>query len=137
MLYGRYFHNLDAKGRIFVPAKLRDKLGEDFMAVRVMARCVALYTHAEWDKLIGRAAVLPIAEGEALMRALTSRAAEVAVDSQGRINLPAHLIAHAGLEKEAVVIGVGNHAEIWNPARLEENEMSETDIAASLTKLGI
>jgi len=120
MLYGRYEHNIDAKGRIFVPAKLREKLGDTFIAAAVIDHCISLYSMDEWDKLQQGLANMPFTKARKLQRYLSSNAADVQVDSQGRINLPKHLLAYAGLEKEALIIGAGNRAEIWNPERYQE-----------------
>ncbi len=120
MLYGRYEHNVDAKGRLFVPAKLREKLGESFIAAAVLDRCICLYSTDEWDKMLSGIAALPMTQGRALMRQLTSNAEDVSPDAQGRILLPKHLLEYAGLEKAALVIGAGNRAEIWHPPVYEE-----------------
>ncbi len=126
MLYGRYKHTVDAKGRMFVPAKLREKLGETFIAAAVLDRCICLYSTEEWDALLGGIAALPMTQGRSLMRQLTSNAEDVSPDAQGRILLPKHLLAYAGLEKETLVIGAGNRAEIWNPEVFEETTQQIT-----------
>lgn len=126
MLYGRYKHTVDAKGRMFVPAKLREKLGETFIAAAVLDRCICLYSTEEWDALLGGIAALPMTQGRSLMRQLTSNAEDVSPDAQGRILLPKHLLAYAGLEKETLVIGAGNRAEIWNPDVFEETTQQIT-----------
>lgn len=115
MLYGRYQHNVDAKGRLFVPAKLREKLGESFIAAVVLDRCICLYSTDEWDAMLDQIAALPMTKGRVLMRQLTSNAEDVTPDAQGRILLPRHLLEYAGIEKAALVIGAGKRAEIWNP----------------------
>jgi MraZ protein len=126
MLYGRYEHNIDAKGRIFVPAKLREKLGDSFIAAAVMDHCISLYSMEEWDKLQQGLASMPFTKARKLQRYLSSNAADVQVDSQGRINLPKHLLSYAELQKEALVIGAGNRAEIWNPERYQSEIMQMT-----------
>ncbi len=138
MLYGRYQHNIDAKGRIFVPAKLREKLGEQFIAAAVMDHCVCLYCLEEWDKLQQGLAEMPFTKARKLQRYLSSNAADVQVDAQGRILLPKHLLAYASLEKEALVIGAGNRAEIWNPVSYEEDSGSMTpeEVEAEFMELG-
>ena len=118
MLYGRYQHNIDAKGRIFVPAKLREKLGDAFIAAAVMDHCVSLYSMEEWDKLQQGLADMPMTKARKLQRYLSANAADVQVDAQGRILLPRHLLDYARLEKEALVVGAGNRAEILEPRRL-------------------
>ena len=138
MLYGRYQHNIDAKGRIFVPAKLREKLGDQFIAAAVMDHCVSLYSMEEWDKLQQGLADMPFTKARKLQRYLSSNAADVQVDAQGRILLPKHLLAYAALEKEALVIGAGNRAEIWNPVSYEEDSgaMTPEEVEAEFMELG-
>ena len=80
MLYGRFTHNVDAKGRLFVPAKLREKLGEPFIAAAVMDRCVCLYAMDEWDKLLAGLAAMPMTKARHLERYLSANAADVTVD---------------------------------------------------------
>ncbi len=125
--YGRYQHTVDAKGRVFVPVKLRDKLGSSFMAAAVMDHCISLYSNEEWDKLMAGINAMPISKARDLQRHLSLNAIDVELDAQGRILLPRHLVAYGMLEKDVTVIGAGNHAEIWNTARLEERERTLTD----------
>jgi len=138
MLYGRYQHNIDAKGRIFVPAKLREKLGDIFIAAAVMDHCISLYSMDEWNKLQQGLASMPFTKARRLQRYLSSNAADVHVDSQGRINLPKHLLEYAELKKEALVIGAGNRAEIWNPERYhaETEQMTPEEVENEFIELG-
>ena len=137
---GRYSHNIDAKGRVFVPAKMRDVFGETFVAAVVMEPCVSLYTLDGWNAMLEKLEQLPMSKSRQLLRYLSSNAADVQVDSQGRILLPKHLLEHAKLEKEALIIGAGaNRAEIWNPSLYEETvgSLSDEDIAADFMALGL
>lgn len=138
MLYGRYEHNIDAKGRIFVPAKLREKLGDNFIAAAVIDHCISLYSLEEWDKLQQGLADMPFTKARKLQRYLSSNAADVQVDSQGRILLPRHLMTYALLEKEALVIGAGNRAEIWNPDNYEKDSgtMTTEEVENEFMELG-
>lgn len=138
MLYGRYQHTVDAKGRLFVPAKLRDKLGDSFIAAVVLDRCICLYSTDEWDALLDGIASLPMTQGRALLRQLTSNAEDVTPDAQGRILLPKHLLEYAGLQKEALVIGAGKRAEIWQPAVYEETmqKLTPETMEEEFMKLG-
>ena len=77
MLYGRFQHNIDAKGRIFVPAKLREKLGDGFIAAAVMDHCVSLYSMEEWDKLQQGLADMPMTKARKLQRYLSANRAEI------------------------------------------------------------
>ena len=138
MLYGRYQHNIDAKGRIFVPAKLREKLGESFIAAAVMDHCVSLYSMEEWNKLQQGLADMQFTKARKLQRYLSANAADVQVDSQGRILLPRHLLTYASLVKEALVIGAGNRAEIWNPESYENEsiQMTPEEVENEFIELG-
>lgn len=138
MLYGRYEHNIDAKGRLFVPAKLREKLGLSFIAAAVMDHCVCLYSVEEWDKLQEGLAQMPMTKARKLQRYLSANAVDAQVDTQGRILLPKHLLEYAGLVKEALVIGAGNRAEIWNPDAYEANmgTMTSEEVEAEFAELG-
>ncbi len=138
VLYGRFEHNIDAKGRLFVPAKLREKLGMSFIAAAVMDHCVSLYSIEEWDKLQAGLAEMPLTKARKLQRYLSANAVDVQVDAHGRILLPKHLLEYANLEKAALVIGAGNRAEIWNPASYEESmeSMTSEEVEAEFMELG-
>lgn len=127
--YGRYQHTVDAKGRVFVPVKLRDKLGSGFIAAAVMDHCISLYSFEEWDRLMGDINELALSKARDLQRTLASNAMDVELDAQGRILLPKHLVAYGMLEKDVTIIGAGNHAEIWDTGRLIERESAMTDEA--------
>ena len=116
MMYGEYEHNMDAKGRIFIPVKLREKLGEKFMVAAVMDRCLSLYSMEDWDALLSKIVEnSSMAANRWMVRELAKSAMDVEPDAQGRILLSKKLIAYAGLEKACLIIGAGPRAEIWNP----------------------
>lgn len=139
MLIGEFQHNIDAKGRVIVPAKLRDELGEKFIVTRGMDGCLFGYPLSEWAILEEKLKEMPLAKKDArtFVRFFYSAATECEVDKQGRINIPATLRTHAKLEKGCVIIGVSNRIEIWDEERwtafsteAEENfdEIAETMI---------
>ncbi len=138
MLNGRFEHTIDAKGRLFVPTKLREKLGSAFIAAAVMDHCVSLYSAEEWEKLQAGLAEMPLTKARKLQRYLSANAADVQIDAHGRILLPRHLLEYAGLEKDALVIGAGNRAEVWNPAAYEANmaDMTSEEVEAEFAELG-
>lgn len=127
MLYGRFEYNIDAKGRIFIPVKLREKLGSSFIAATVLDPCVSLYSTEEWDSLLEKLTSAPMAETRKLLRKVAQSAEDVTLDSQGRILLSKSLLAHARLEKPALIIGAGRRAEIWNPEVYEQAMADMTD----------
>jgi len=119
---GAYRHRIDAKGRLPVPAGFRRALPEGRLVLTRLDQCLAGYPLAEWRRVEGQLAALPAfnKQVKALTRLLTSRACDCALDSQGRILLPAALRAEAGLGREAVVVGVLNRFELWSPDAWEQ-----------------
>lgn len=128
MLTGEYLHTIDAKSRVFVPAKLREELGETFMLTRSVEGCLSLYNLTEWTKLTDKLSALPQSETRSVKRFLFTFAAEVTPDSHGRITLPQGLKDYANLSTDAAFLGVGDHAELWSAERWEE--MKNGDDAA-------
>lgn len=129
---GQYQHSIDAKGRVFIPAKLREELGETFYVTMGMDSCLSVYSDASWAKFTEKFESLPYTKTKA-MRPLFANAAKCEPDSQGRILLPQKLRAYAGLDKDVVIIGVSNRAEIWNAERwaaLEAEELNPENLAA-------
>ncbi|MCC6312474.1 MAG: division/cell wall cluster transcriptional repressor MraZ [Thermomicrobiales bacterium] len=117
MFLGRHAHTLDAKGRLAVPARFRDALGEGLVLTRGIDRCLSLYPMSAWRPLAERIVALPITDPDArnFRRMVFAEAADLALDGQGRILVPPELRRYAKLEKDALVIGVHSHIEIWNP----------------------
>lgn len=122
MLMGNYQHNIDTKGRLIIPAKFRQELGDGFIITRGMDGCLFGYSASEWQKLEEKLAELPLSKKEArtFVRFFYSAAIECTLDKQGRVNLPDTLIQYAKLDKECTIIGVSNRIEIWNRHRWEE-----------------
>ncbi len=135
MMVGRYSHTIDQKGRIFVPVKLRGVLGDTFIVARVLNRCITVYPMAEWERFSQEieANTKLSDEGPDIRHIVFSNAEEVSVDSQGRILLPKHLIAYAELQKNALFVGNGSCAEIWDPETFEtigRTELTRADLRA-------
>ena len=135
---GTYEHSIDAKGRLFIPAKLREELGVTFYLAMGVDECLAIYPQETWNRFTEKFASLPMSQSKA-MRPLFANAAKCEPDSQGRIVVPQSLRKFAMLEKDAVIIGVHNRAEIWSAetwnAR-EEEEMTPEKMKACLAALG-
>ena len=134
---GQYAHNIDAKGRLFIPARLREELGQTFHVTIGMDHCLSIYSNESWDAFMEKLRELPYSKAKAL-RVLSANAQDVQVDAQGRILLPKHLLTYASLEKEALVLGAGNRAEIWNPAEYEKDvgDMDADAVEAAFVSLG-
>ena len=135
---GTYEHSIDAKGRLFIPAKLREELGVTFYLAMGVDECLAIYPQETWNRFTEKFASLPMSQSAA-MRPLFANASTCELDSQGRIVIPQKLRKYAGLEKDAVIIGVNDRAEIWSAetwnAR-EEEEMTPEKMKACLAALG-
>ena len=137
-LMGEYQHNIDKKGRMFVPAKLRDVLGGPVVISKSLdfKPCLFIYSAEEWDKLVSKINNQPYIKVAKLQRHLFSGATEVEYDSQDRILLPAVLREYAHLKEseQAVIIGASNRVEIWNPDEWEKitGEINEENIEQAL-----
>mgnify|MGYP000812349425 FL=1 len=119
-MIGTYYHNIDVKGRMNFPTKLRECLGTPFFITKGIDQvCLTVYAQEEWDRLAAKVAAMPESKGGIIKRWIFSGAAEVTPDKQGRILIPQNLRQFAGLEKDVVVIGANNKAEIWEKSRWE------------------
>jgi MraZ protein len=116
---GRYSHNVDAKGRLAIPARFRDALGAEVVITRGIDRCVSLYPIETWTPLAEKVSALSISDPDArnFRRMVFAEAAYLEVDRQGRILLPSDLRHYAGIDREANVVGVHTHIELWSPER--------------------
>lgn len=112
---GEYQHTLDAKGRLIIPARFREGLGDRFIITKGLDSCLFVYPMQEWMVLEQKMKTLPFtrADARAFVRFFFSGAGECEADKQGRILIPANLRNYAGLGKEAVVLGVSSRVEIW------------------------
>lgn len=138
MFMGEYHHNLDSKGRLIIPAKFRDQIGDEIIFTRGMEGCIFGYPQAEWQKIEAKLAKLPLTQRSArnFTRLFYSGAMETEFDKQGRVNLTATLKEHADLIKECVIVGVSNRIEIWSEDRwqkfADEADDNYDDIAEDL-----
>ena len=135
---GEYQHNLDAKGRLFIPSRLRDELGEVFFVTISMERCLCAYSGESWRDLSDKADALPTFKKKKI-RPLFAMAACCELDKQGRILLPQNLRTHAGLDKNVTVVGCNDHAELWDSdlwAEVKSAETTPENIAAAMEELG-
>ncbi|KYD13239.1 MAG: transcriptional regulator MraZ [Caldibacillus debilis] len=138
MFMGEYRHSIDAKGRIIIPAKFRENLGDTFVLTRGLDQCLFGYPMDEWKTIEEKIKSLPLTkkDARAFSRFFFSGATECEIDKQGRVNIPSTLIQYAKLEKECVVLGVSNRIEIWSKEIWEEyfndSEQSFSEIAENL-----
>ncbi len=134
MFMGQYEHSIDTKGRIIIPAKFRDNLGESFVVTRGLDGCLFLYPDAEWQRFVEKLQSLPSNQNTRRMqRQFLSKAMEVALDKQGRILIPSLLREIADLEKEVVFVGMMNRVEVWDKHKLAEQDMQEDEEALEAT----
>ena len=140
--YGTYSHSLDAKNRFFIPSKLREGLGKTFFITRKIGkRALVVYPTEGWLKLKEKIDSIPDSQVGAIKEYIYSNSAEVTPDSQGRILLPAELAAHAGIDRDLVLVGVSDYvliysAENWEAEkRLQEEKMEE--MMQKLPELGL
>ncbi|HOV79793.1 MAG TPA: division/cell wall cluster transcriptional repressor MraZ [Bacillota bacterium] len=115
MFMGEYRHSIDLKGRLFIPARFREGLGDRFVITKGLDGCLFAYPRQEWEALEQKLKSLPFTKGDAraFVRFFFSGAAECEVDKQGRILVPGNLRDYARLVKDVVIIGVSTRVEIW------------------------
>lgn len=143
MLIGEYEHSLDTKGRLIMPSKLRESIGEKFIVTKGLDGCLFGFSKQEWTNFEEKLKTLPLTNKNArdFVRFFLSGATECEIDKQGRFLIVANLRQYASMEKDVVIIGVGTRIEIWNKKKWEEynNEenISADAIAENMTLLGI
>lgn len=140
MFMGTYEHSLDTKGRIIVPAKFRDALGESFVVTLGLDGCLFVYPMEEWEGFVSQLKNLPgNKEARKLQRYFMAGAAPCDVDKQGRVLIPPHLREKAGLTKDVVFVGVMSKIEVWSKEKWTSNDDYENvdDIAEHMAELGL
>ena len=141
MLMGEYSHSLDTKGRVIMPAKLRQDIGEKFIITKGLDGCLFAFSQTEWFNFEEKLKSLPLSDKNArnFVRFFLSGATECEIDKQGRFLIPNNLRESANLEKDVIIIGVGTRLEIWNKEIWEkcDEEISADEIAENMANLGI
>jgi len=143
MFIGEYSHNLDAKGRVAIPAKFRIALKDGAVVTRGLDNCLFLYSKKEWRELAEKLASLPISQANtrAFARLMLAGAMDVDFDNQGRIILPEYLRKFAGLKKKVVIAGLYDRLEIWDEASWNKyktgTEKKSNAIAEALGELRV
>lgn len=138
---GEYQHSVDVKGRMIVPSKFRETLGDSFMVTRGLDNCLFVYPKEAWEAFTQKLKQLPISNTNArqFVRFFLSGAVECGLDKQGRILIPQNLRAYAKISKDVSVIGVGERAEIWDSEQWNgyNGSISPDEVAANMESLGI
>jgi len=142
MFLGTYFHNIDEKGRVILPASFRRALEEQGASNRIIItgqnKCLSVYTREEWEKSVEKMKQIAMVKPEAeyIIRRMCADAAECGIDEQGRLNIPVNLKEYGGFKKEVVTVGRMNKMEIWDKGlwAAEYQKMVETSLSESVTK---
>lgn len=143
MLIGEYEHSLDAKGRLIMPSKLRESIGEKFIITKGLDGCLFGFSKQEWANFEEKLKTLPLTNKNArdFVRFFLSGATECEIDKQGRFLIVANLRQYASMKKDVVIIGVGTRIEIWDKEKWNnyssEENISADDIAENMNMLGI
>ena len=138
MLIGEYQHSLDTKGRLFIPAKFRDDLGDQFVIARGVGNCLFAMSLKEWDSFSQKLRSQPVTDIQVqkFVRVVFAGATDCEPDKQGRVVIPANLRDIAGLEKDVVIIGVMSRIEIWNKEAWNAyNESVNEDYDGMISKM--
>lgn len=138
---GEFQHNIDAKGRMIMPAKFREELGEGFVITKGLDGCLWIHPATEWEKLDEELSALPLSKGKNIQRFFYGGMSLCEVDKQGRILISASLREFASLEKDVVVVGLKKRLEIWDKDKWDKHTMAfvenSDEVALQMEELGI
>lgn len=142
MFMGEFDHTTDPKGRLIVPSKFREELGDTFVVTKGLDGCLLAYAKTEWDRVTTGLRELSLVDknGRQFIRFFFAGAAEIEMDKQGRILIPEKLREFAGITKEVVSVGADNKLEIWSKDRYEGLETppdAMDEIMKRLSEMGI
>lgn len=143
MLMGEFQHNIDSKGRVIIPSKFREEIGQSFIITKGLDNCLVIYTLDEWKTFEEKMKKFPTTDQgvRRFFRFLFSGACECETDSQGRIMIPQNLRKHANISKETIFIGIVNRIEVWAKEVWEvynnEDNFIDNDLAEKMAELGI
>lgn len=143
MLIGEYEHSLDVKGRLIMPAKLREDIGDNFIITKGLDGCLFGFSLSEWTQFEEKLKSLPLTNKNArdFVRFFLSGAVNVEIDKQGRFLVASNLREYASMEKEVVIIGVGTRIEFWSKDKWKKynssDNISADEFAENMTMLGI
>jgi len=139
MLLGEYKHTMDSKNRIFLPAKIRDQLGDEIVISKGIDKCVTIYDKKGWSDFVEKIEELPPIKARSVRRWMFASSNEITVDAQGRIAIPQNLKEYAELGKNVVTVGAGNCIEIWNEESYSAmaSQIDSADIENTLIEMGL
>ena len=136
MFMGEYHCNLDDKGRLIIPSKFREELGNNFIITRGIENCLFVYSLDSWNEIVRKIESLPFTKKDArtFARFFLSGASEAEFDKQGRINITSPLISYAKITKECIIIGTGDRLEIWSEELWNEFFTSAKDSMSNIAE---
>ena len=141
MLIGEYEHTLDAKGRLIMPSKLREDIGEKFIITKGLDGCLFAFSIEEWKKFEEKLRTLPISNKDArnFSRFFFAGAIDCEIDKQGRFLISSNLREFAELEKDVIIVGMDSRIEIWSKDKWNkfDEDISADEIAEKMEMLGI
>ncbi len=141
MLAGEFQHNIDSKGRVIVPAKFRDELGDTIVITKGLDKCLFVFPKAEWDKLEKELSELSLSKGRKIQRFFYGGMTECEIDKQGRILVPQALRDYSELLKDVVFVGLSKRAELWSKEEWSKQNADfiedAEDVALQMEELGI
>ena len=133
-LTSKYRHTLDVKNRMFIPAKYREILGKKFVITKsVFDKCLLIYPLDEWKSYTEKIKGIPASKATRIRRLMFSSALQVEPDSQGRVQIPEELKQFAGIDRNVLILGCDDYAEIWSEEMgnaIESDEITEDDLRA-------
>ncbi len=135
---GEFFPSLDEKGRVNMPVKHREDLGEQFIITKGLDGCLSAYSMEQWEVISEKVGALPQAKARDLKRFMFSAATQVTPDKQGRVLLSASLREYSRITKDLAVIGASDHVELWDRETwvARKNKIDSDDMAFAMDELG-
>lgn len=136
MLLGEFHHNIDEKGRLVIPTKFREELQNNFIITKGLEKCLCIYTQDSFNNLVRQIDALSFTKKDVrtFTRFFYSSANECEMDKNGRINIVNNLKSYAELEKECIIVGVNDHAEIWNENLYNDFMNKNSEIICDITE---
>ena len=136
MFMGEFHHNIDEKGRLIIPAKFRQELGERFVLVRGLEKCLYVYSESEWNNIVAKLKTLPFTKKDVrtFIRSFFSGATECEFDRQGRINITSPLVSYADIITKCVIIGANDRLEIWSEENWIQNSIDNDNLLEDIAE---
>ncbi len=139
MLMGEYNYAIDEKGRLNFPARFREQMGKEFVITRWMDGCLVAFPESEWQAICEKMQTKSMVKTREIQRFLFAMATQVSPDKQGRVLISPSLRAHANLQKDVTIIGVGKRAEIWDTAAWQQKQAAfgSDELEAAMEELDL